>query len=502
MKRSRYVRSIAAILASLLLISASATVSVGSLPKDSSSGLPVKQITPRSDIVSIQQVTFVFDTGRLPDSDWGQIQVNPDKLREFTELPCGYLNVFLRTYAQSDLAWVVQNLSITAPVVESCAEDSQKPSTKLHSLLSDLRPKESKEKPIPHSTYFDLRPGFVGQGRVNKVDLIILVTPQVLPNVEGILQFVAGFRPLQFPVEQVEVNAEGDLGEGPSPPLDYVGDLVGPPPPPAPPPGPPTDLAFPITIFQASTPNVQCAKNQCVPMSHANNLQYLKNRYNILPLAWTFPELHIPGFGQMVSATTWQAVPTNSLVANIDALTRREDVQDADTGKGSGRCQNIQGFFGYVTAKGGLLQSAFRHQGGAQAYGAGATCDNGMLDNYVSQREGVNPTWEWIFGELVQGRGVEMSFGFYDSNGVRTGGHMLRIWGAAKFPGNKLYLFTLDDGNQGDNDLGLRTQQWPVADTGSPGNPGVPDGRLNLIGTSWEIEFAISTQAIPTLLIP
>jgi hypothetical protein len=78
---------------------------------------------------------------------------------------------------------------------------------------------------------------------------------------------------------------------------------------------------------------------------------------------------------------------------------------------------------------------------------------------------------------------------------------MVRVWGAARHL-NTNYLFTLDDAMQGDNIWGTVNTQWQVADTGSPGMPGVPDGRLNLDNTTWEIEFAISAEAKPTLNIP
>ena len=74
-------------------------------------------------------------------------------------------------------------------------------------------------------------------------------------------------------------------------------------------------------------------------------------------------------------------------------------------------------------------------------------------------------------------------------------------WGACRI-GSFFYIHTLDDGNQGTNNVGLRTQVWQVEDTGSPGNPGVPDGRLNMDGMSWEIEFMNVIQANPTLVIP
>jgi hypothetical protein len=150
-------------------------------------------------------------------------------------------------------------------------------------------------------------------------------------------------------------------------------------------------------------------------------------------------------------------------------------------------------------------QIVFRHQGGSATYGAGNTCDNGdvflPLGGITSARQGNNPTWEWIFDQLQQGRGVYMSFGRYDTSGTRTSGHAVRIWGARRFNG-KNYIYTLDDGNQGSNNDGLQNAQFEVADNDTPGMPNVPNGRLELGDTSSEIEFVMSMEAKPTLLIP
>ena len=48
----------------------------------------------------------------------------------------------------------------------------------------------------------------------------------------------------------------------------------------------------------------------------------------------------------------------------------------------------------------------------------------------------------------------------------------------------------------------LQTTPREVADLNTPGTPGVPDGRLELGGTGWEIGFVLSAKAKPTLLIP
>lgn len=99
------------------------------------------------------------------------------------------------------------------------------------------------------------------------------------------------------------------------------------------------------------------------------------------------------------------------------------------------RYQNIRGLLGYMTGSGDSTQVQFRHRGGELLYGDGLECDNGtvLLGGLVSIREGIYPTWEWIFEQLQLGRGVAMSFGRYDINGVRTSGHMVRVWGAARY---------------------------------------------------------------------
>jgi hypothetical protein len=327
------------------------------------------------------------------------------------------------------------------------------------------------------------------------------------------MDMAGGFRPARVNVRPVIVNAEGDLQEDGTSPRGGVDDpgLIGPPPlPPDPGPGPIDDLAFPIAVYQANQRNMECAKNQCVPMAHANTLQYLEDRYNSIPLVWRLPQLPIPGIGRSFSQgggdiVFWEPIPENSLVANIDSRTKRSGVKDFETGNGTSRCQQIRGAFGYMAAFGNLAKVKFRHQGGDDPiYGDGTVCDSDELvdlGGLITATEGVNPTWDWIFEQLQKGRGVAMSFGRYNNAGNRTSGHMVRVWGAKRFDG-KDYLYTLDDSDQGDNEVGTRTEQWEVADTGGPGDPGNPDGRLNMNGTTWEIEFAISAEAMPTLVIP
>jgi hypothetical protein len=359
--------------------------------------------------------------------------------------------------------------------------------------------------------YFDLRPTIDGSGKLTSILGTVLVSRQPLPEIVDILSVVARFTPRVVKVQQVVVDAEGhDLEQIQLQADIIVGTSVYPIGPPPLPFGPgldlPGNLLFPIEVFQSAQPNVQTAENQCVPMAHANVFAYLQNRYNGVPLVWNLPHAAVPGIGKVSAAgdvQIWIPVKENSLVANIDAFTRRLEVVDALVGKGASRCQLIRGAFGYLAAYGELAQVKFRHQGGAELYGDNENCDNGtvLLGGIVSKNEGLFPRWEWMFEQLQLGRGVAILFGRYDMNGNRTSGHMVRVWGAARY-NNKDYIYTLDDGMQGTNIFGLRNQQWQVADTGQPGLAGVPDGRLNMNGMTWEIEFAISTEAKPTLAIP
>lgn len=467
----------------------------------------VEPVSPTEAGISIYQVSFDFDAGRLPDSDWGQVQVNPARWSMATGLSSGYLNLFLYSGpTATEGSWVIRNLFVPPILTSQCPPEdagppggSGRPGKPSFDVPREPRP--------PLSAYFDLRPTREGCGRVEAVPIVVLVSRQPVPEILEMIRTAGQFPRQWVAVERFLVNAEGDLGDDDrtGPPPTFTVDLIGPPPLVPPFPGAPTELAFPITVFQVDAPNAHAAKNQCVPMAHANVLQYLENRYNAFPLLWLLPHAHIPGIGKVTAVSDvlfWEPEPPDSLVANIDTYTQRIGVSSPSTGNGSSRCQHIRGLFGYFAVYGAWAQVGYRHQGGHQSYGEGETCDDGTfpgMGGIVSSREGVHPTWEWMFQQLQLGRGLAMSFGFYDAAGNRTGGHMVRVWGAARF-NNRHYIYTLDDAVQGPNTIGLQTQQWEVADTGGPGAPGVPDGRLNMGNTSWEIEFAISAEAKPTFL--
>jgi hypothetical protein len=521
MKASQLVLQVG--LAALALGACLPTVTFGQRPAIPDTSF-VEPLVPTAAGITIQQVSFVFDAGRAVNTDWGQIQIDPARWGNVTGMDSGYVHLVLHSGSSArPPRWVVRNLYLPPALVSPCPANSGGGMSDPAGGSSTMPPGSGpalvavRTSGPPLSTYFDLRPDTAGSGPLTSISASVLVSRQPLPEIAAILRVLMQFPPQQIAVTPVTVNAEGYVGQNtavliPLPAIVVQGagdDLVGLPPlPPDPDPGPGInlDLAFPIEVTQSDQPNVNCAKNQCVPMAQANVFGYLEDRYNALPLLWALPHLSAPGIGRLSSAgdvVFWVPVPSDSLVANVDALTRRLGVTSSSTGEGSDLCQWTHGALGYIAQYGQQAVAVFRHQGGSAAYGENTSCDDGtvVLGGLVSTREGLHPTWQWFFDQLQHGRGVAMCFGRYDIQGNRTSGHMVRVWGARRFNGRE-YLYTLDDSNQGPNTTGLRNQVWEVADTGQPGLGGIPDGQLNMNGSSWEIEFATSTEAKPTLLIP
>ncbi|HEY7617225.1 MAG TPA: hypothetical protein VH744_10510 [Terriglobales bacterium] len=466
--------------------------------------LNAQQVSPKSQIADFRQTQFVFASGQSLDTDWGQVRVDLEniKLRRMLDASGGYLNVVLHDSRLGGPFWVIENLRI--PPDSDCRTDGTSSDTLREEQIADPPRK------TPMSAHFDLRPGIEGSGAVNRLRAAVLVSTSPLPPILSIWHLIEEVSPEEFRVSPQINNAEGDLGEAPTSTPASTGELLlGPPPQPiVPVPEPPSDFAFPIEVIQYNQPNINAAKNQCVPMADALVIGYLRIRYNHPPLAWPLPHSSSAGLGlqsNVGDVIFWEPEPESSRVAQLDARARRSGVLNFDTGGGTDRCGNIRALFSYMAEEGVPGQIVFRHQGGSATYGAGNSCDNGdvllPLGGITSTRQGITPTWQWIFDELQQGRGIYMSFGRYDVNGNRTSGHAVRIWGARRFNGRN-YIYTLDDGDQGSNNVGLQNTQYEVVDKHTPGMPNVPNGRLELGDTSSEIEFVMSMEAKPTLLVP
>lgn len=481
-------------------------------PEDSAKYYVVK---PNSGVVEFGQVKFEYSFGHLEKSDWGVVEVYPEALKKLVGSCPGYINVFIP--APASPAWVVENLYVEpATATDACSlEDPAKRKAREDSGESGPA---GQQPDIPFTRNLDLRPRLDGIGPVSELHAGVVFTRQPLPRRLETLDFAyQKIEPAVFPVGQRVNNAEGGFVYLPSeeplplPDRDPTALIdIGPPPVEVNIPTGSTDLSsFPLVVSQSGNPNVNAAVNQCVPMAHANALGFLESKFDSEAiLKWELMHSRgARGIGQQSAAGDvpyWGPAPSDSLVANVDAFTRREGVYDFESGEGSDGCQFFYGLFGYLSAYGDQAKGIFRHQGGAQTidptafpYCAPAPFP---LGGYTSQREGEEVTWEWVYDQLVRGRSVVASIAFVDLQGQRTGGHIMRIRGAERINGRDYFTF-LDDSDQGFNFSGIRWPTYEVADRNQPGLAGVPNGRLELDGGNREITFAISMEAQPTLLI-
>ena len=464
--------------------------------------LGARVVQPAANAVRFRQTQFVFRSGRLLDSDWGQIEVDKDAIRKALGPEGGYVNVALYTPGQPMPAWVVDNLRIV-PDGAAARDGIGRAALASEGL-------ETTPIAVPMATHFDLRPGVRGTGRLTTVHAAVVVSPAPLPTVDRVFNVMRQLPPSPFAVTQLTEDAEGN--DGASPPSTatttaavHLGD---PPQPVQPRPESPDSFAYPTEVYQYELPNMQTAESQCMPMAIANVVGYLRLRYNKPPLAWPLPHQSTPGIGRTVNiggVDFWQPVPSTSRIAQIDARTRRTGVFDFEQGSGSSVCQMMRATFSYFATQGVPGMVSFAHQDSTPLIGAGGSCGANdptlPLGGYTSVREGQNVTWSWMYEQLQAGRGVMIMFGRYDAAGERTGGHAVRVWGARRLNGRD-HIYTLDDGDQGLNTVGLRTQQWEVSDLHQPGQAGVPNGRLELGGRAWEIEVGVAIDAKPTLLVP
>lgn len=66
--------------------------------------LPVTQLTPRTDAIVFEQISFDLEIGKISNSDWGQLRVKPDRLKDRFGKSAGpgYINVFTYTRSRGD----------------------------------------------------------------------------------------------------------------------------------------------------------------------------------------------------------------------------------------------------------------------------------------------------------------------------------------------------------------------------------------------------------------
>jgi hypothetical protein len=206
------------------------------------------------------------------------------------------------------------------------------------------------------------------------------------------------------------------------------------------PPGPilavPVPGLSPETYNQPDTFNiqVQAANNQCAPMAAANSLAYLKERFGL-----SVPHYHGPG---LRGDTT--------LVGQLDSLMGRTVIDRSDGG-GVTATEFLSGKMAYLNDNDLRGKVILRHQGtGSQPY-TFPTGAHYEANRMRSANNGEHVTYEWVREQILNGEDVELGYGHYDTDGVRHGGHAVRVTGCADIGGVR-YLWLLHDAEQTDED--------------------------------------------------
>jgi len=373
--------------------------------------------------VEFAQVDFLFDEATVPDSNWGQVSADPGALLAATGIGTGYLNVY------TDIGWVVQNLRVSTNPVSS-----------------------------PVVSYFSL--GLDGPEDVALLSAYVDYSP------EPQLDFGDGPRS-DFPVGATSWNAEG---AGDSATTD-IGD-----------PPPPGVIVFipqgPDLMLEQENQNVQCAANQCFPMSIANSLQYLEEQHGL-----NVPHDHVPGLKG-----------DDTLVGQLDTFANRF-APSRTVGSGVWFTPMLEGKFCYLDAN--SLSKALVHKHQGRGYGAppnqALPAGDFQRCGITSEDNGPVVTWEWICDQIEQGEDVELVFSYDDANGNPTGGHAVRVFECGKTLGIP-WIGYLHDSQQTDIDptdsLGLESVQVFTQDLDG-------DGLLNLGAPNREIRFALSESVVP-----
>jgi hypothetical protein len=388
--------------------------------------------------VSFEQVSFEFSEAKEPFSTWGRLTVDSRTVAASSGLATGYIN------ASTELGWVVWNLPFSA-------EDASG----------------------PISTYFAIsaRNG----ASVKELAAVISATPLPIPYTaqDGILG--KADRRMVFPVGRVVWNAEGagDLSVKMIEPSPTFADVFA---------GIAQNLV-PLNsqYTQPNAVNVQTAVNQCFPMSIANSLQYLEDRYGM-----TIPHTHQPGLKG-----------DNTLVGQLDTYAGR-NASSRSSGSGVWFQPMLDGKFEYLSDNGLANALVHRHQGrGYGSAAAGQALPNGNFTRHgiTSTDDGAAVTYSWLCDQIQKGEDVELVFSYDNASGQPTGGHAVRVFECGTTLGVP-WIGYLHDSQQSNDSAGLETVRVNLVDLDG-------DGMLNLGATSREVRFAMSESRVePLTVIP
>lgn len=401
-----------------ITVTSPASASPGQCPD----GVSVVSIGPGQG-VTFQQVDFGFAKKNQTNSNWGRLEADPATLAESSGIIIGFLNVF------ADFGWLVQNLPLDI-------NDDIGPITTYYTISQSDTAEEIRE-------------------------LTALVTYSDKPVTESLIE-CPEISLISYPVDSIIWDAEGasenlTTSISISPPLATDTDIV---------------LSTDLTTERHTQPNkvnVEAAVNQCVPMSVANSLQYLEERFGL-----NIPNDHKTGLRG-----------DNSLVGELEKKMNRT-ATSRTSGSGTWFTPMLRGKFSYLSENGLKDILDQKHQGRGwgtppdQALSDGDFTSNGI----TSTDKGSVVTLEWICQEIKNGEDVEIIWSYDDTTGNPTGGHAVRVFGCGKTLGLP-WLDYVHDSNQNNDSSGLECVRVYVSDLDG-------DGMLNIGSNSREIRFAFS----------
>ena len=384
---------------------------------------PTVSAEPSTTGITFSQVDFVFTNANVPNSDWGRIEVDVAEFTANQGLNEGYLNIY------TDGGWVVQNL-----------------------LIDNVSGMDN------ITTYFNLS--------VQVGTNVTSLSAYLEFTADPLVTFGDGPRS-NYDVDTVYYNAEGagtlqtTVIPIPMPPVVFD----------------PAGETYDLTKPNYEGENEQTADCQCFPMSIANSLQYLKNRYG-LPV----PHNHVKGLKG-----------DNSLVGKLDSACNR-GVRSRQDGDGVWFDDMLEGKFKYLSENGLADKLIHRHQG--YGYGSGALPLGDFTKHGITSKDesvGGKVTFEWICEQLKKCEDVEVVIQYEDATGKITGGHAVRVFGCGKTNGVP-WLRYKHDAEQSDTDTkderGLEEPPVEVPDLDGDDSPNFGSPRI-------EICFALSESPIP-----
>lgn len=368
--------------------------------------------------ITFSQVDFTFPNAKLKNSDWGRLEVDVIQFTKIHEIKKGFLNIY------TEAGWAVQNQLIDT---------------------------ESKMNKI--TFYFDLG--------VKRGTNVTTLSAHLRFTKRPVSKFKDDKR-MNYTVKSVKFNATGikPLKKASiSRPPKIVDFGVG-------------LLTFDFTKPNQSGENVECAVNQCFPMSIANSLQYLENRYDTIDV----PHNHQLGlYGD------------NTLVGQLDHYASRV-TSSRSSGSGVWFVPMMQGKFQYLSNNSLADKLIHKHQD----YGYGGTGNQLPTGDFThagitskDESVGGKVTFDWLHQQLKNCEDVEVvvKWGW-------GGGHAVRVFGCGQTLGVPWIRYK-HDREQSDDTTGLEEVQIYVNDMDG-------DGTLNFGSIDDEIVFALAESPVGT----